>query len=413
MSTRKALKIILPFAALGIASAIMYELIASKPERKQQSPQEKVWQVDTISASKQSLSPSITLYGRVESPEVLQSAAPGAGIVDDVKVRVGDAVKSGQTLVVLDQRDFESLLSQAEAELKDIDSQHAELKIRHKSNLASLKTEQELLALAEQEAERMRKLINQNLGADSALSDARRVLANQQLSLHSRQLEVESYPAKLQKLEAQQVKYHAKLGDVRLMIERSQAIAPFDGIISSVPVSKGDRVAIGQTLVSLYPVDSLEIRAHIPAVYITTIQSAIDQGVAPQAQLTGNAENLLLDLIRLAGEAEATGIDAYFQLATSTQQLRPGALLPLNLSLPPQPDVFAVPFQAIYGNSRIYRLNDDRMEGIDVKTVGQYYPSSDKAMLLVQSDLISDGDRIVVTHLPNAVSGLKVKTRNQ
>ncbi len=413
MSTRKALKIILPFVLLGIAAVVMYELITSKPEREQQPLQEKVWQVDVISARKQSLSPSITLYGRVESPEMLQSAAPGAGIVEEVMVRVGDAVKSGQTLVTLDRRDFESLLLQAEAELKDIDSQHAELKIRHKSNLVSLKTEQELFTLAEQEAERMRKLKNQNLGADSALSDARSALAKQQLSLHSHQLEVESYPVKLQKLEAQQIKYGAKLGDVRLMLERSQAIAPFDGIISSVPVSKGDRVAIGQTLVSLYPVDSLEIRAHIPAVYITTIQSAIDQGVAPRAQLAGNSENLLFDLKRLAGEAEATGIDAYFQVSATTRQLRPGVLLPLNLSLPPQPDVFAVPFQAIYGNSRLYRLNEDRLEGIDVKTVGQYYPSRDQALLLVQSDLINDGDKIVVTHLPNAVSGLKVKTQKQ
>ncbi|MCP3690528.1 MAG: biotin/lipoyl-binding protein [Gammaproteobacteria bacterium] len=413
MSTRKALKIILPFAVLGIAAMVMYELITSKPERKQQTLQEKVWQVDVIPASKQSLSPSISLYGRVESPEVLKSAAPGAGIVDEVMVRVGDEVKSGQTLVILDQRDFESLLLQAEAELQDINSQLAELKIRHKSNLASLKTEQELLELAEQEAERMRKLKNQNLGADSALSDARRALANQQLSLHSSQLEVESYPAKLQKLEAQQIKYRARLGDVRLMLERSQAIAPFDGIISAVPVAKGDRVAIGQTLVSLYPLASLEIRAHIPAAYISTIQSAIDQGAAPLAQLAGNAENLMLKLKRLAGEAEATGIDAYFQVVTAARQLRPGVLLALNLSLPPQPDVFAVPFQAIYGNSRIYRLNGDRLEGVDVKTVGQYYPSSDKALLLVQSDLISDGDKLVVTHLPNAVSGLKVKTRNQ
>ncbi|MCP4486497.1 MAG: biotin/lipoyl-binding protein [Gammaproteobacteria bacterium] len=413
MSTRKALKILLPFIALGIAAALMYEFIISKPERKQQALQEKVWQVDVISTSKQSLSPSITLYGLVESPEILQAAAPGAGIVDKVMVRVGDTVKKDQTLVALDRRDFESLLLQAEAELKDIDSQHAELKIHHKSNLVSLKTEQELFKLAEHEVGRMRKLKNQNLGADSALSDARSALAKQQLSLHSRQFEVESFPAKLQKLEALQIKYRARLGDAQLMLERSQAIAPFDGIISSVPVSKGDRVAIGQTLVSLYPDDSLEIRAHIPAVYITAIQSSIDQGVAPQAQLADNAETLLLNLKRLAGEAKATGIDAYFQVATSTRQLRPGALLPLSLALPPQPDVFAVPFQAIYGNSRIYRLSDDRLEGIDVKTVGQFYPSADQALLLVQSDLIRDGDKIVITHLPNAVSGLKVKTAKQ
>jgi len=410
MSLRKGVKILLPLVVLGVASAWMYNLKNSKPEPVKLQLQEKVWQVAVIVAEKQSLAPGITLYGRVESPELLQAAAPGAGIVDSVAVRVGATVTKGQTLVSLDQRDFDSLLLQAEAELSDIESQAEELKIRYRLNQDSLKTEQDLLKLAEEEVERMQQLKNQNLGSDSALNQARSELGRQQLSLRNRQLEVESFPAKLKMLEAQQIKFGARFKDAQLLIERSQVIAPFDGIISSVPVSIGDRVAIGETLVTLYPVDSLEIRAHIPATYISSIQDADRRGTSLTAKLEINRQSLEFRLKRLAGEAEATGIDAYFHTGELSPDLRPGALLALNLSLPVRDDVVAIPFQAIYGNSRIYLMQDGRLQGLDVETVGQYYRTDGQTSLLVTSPTLRNGDKIVVTHLPNAVTGLKVKT---
>ncbi len=410
MSLRKGIKIVLPLVVLGAAGAWMYDLKNSKPEPAKLQLQEKIWQVAVMVAEKQSLSPSITLYGRVESPELLQAAAPGAGIVDSVAVRVGTTVTKGQILVTLDRRDFDSLLLQAKAELSDVESQAEELQIRHRLNQDSLKTEQDLLKLAEEEVERMQQLKNQNLGSDSALNQARSELGRQQLSLRNRQLEVESFPAKLKMLEAQQTKFRARLSDAQLMIERSQVIAPFDGIISSVPVSIGDRVAIGETLVTLYPVDSLEIRAHIPATYISSIQHAVNRGISLTAKLEANQQSLEFKLKRLAGEAEATGIDAYFHTGELSPNLRPGALLALNLSLPARDGVVAIPFQATYGNSRIYLMQDGRLQGLDVETIGQYYQADGSASLLVANPTLRNGDKIVVTHLPNAVTGLKVKT---
>ncbi|MDH5352908.1 MAG: biotin/lipoyl-binding protein [Gammaproteobacteria bacterium] len=409
MKIRNGIKVFLPFIVLATAVALVFYLVTSKPERKQPELKEKVWQVDVIEASRQTLSPDITLYGRVESPEQLQAAAPGAGIVETVRVRTGDKVLQGQTLLTLDQRDFNSLKVQANSELSDIQSQIEELKIRQRSNKASLETEQELLRLAEAEVERMRQLKNQNLGSATTLSEARSVLGRQQLSLQNRQLEVDSFPARLRMLEARLINVRTRLGDAERMIERSEVTAAFDAVISSVPVSVGDRVAIGQTLITLYPVDSLEIRAHIPATYVADIQVALKRGDTPEASLTINKQQFIVDLKRLAGEAEATGTDAYFHTGELSRELRPGTLLPLRLSLPPTKEVIPVPFQAIYGNSRIYLLRNGRLQGIDVETFGQFYQSNGDALLLIKSEEIVDGENIVITHLPNAVTGLKVK----
>ncbi len=410
MRLRSIIKIILPVLVIAIAIGVFQHLKAGKPERSQPELKEKVWQVEVVSAKKRSLSPVLGLYGRVESPDFLQAAAPGAGIVSEVLVQNGTSVITGQSLVKMDIRDFETALVQAESDLKEIENQIGELKIRHQSNLKALETELELLQLADEEVQRLFKLKAQNLTADTILSVARSALGRQQLSVYSRELEVESYPAQMGQLKARLNQYAAHLKQSRLVIERSTVLAPFDAVISSTPVSVGDRVETGQILVALYPLDSLEIRAHIPAQYIARIQQALAQDIIQQASIKLADSTLELELKRLAGEAEPSGIDAYFGVGESGQELRPGALLTLSFKLPTEEDVVAVPYQAIYGNSRLYLLREDRLQGVDVESIGQYIDADGTAMLLVKSSQIDNGDQIVVTHLPNAVSGLKVRT---
>jgi hypothetical protein len=118
-------------------------------------------------------------------------------------------------------------------------------------------------------------------------------------------------------------------------------------------------------------------------------------------------------MLRLAGQAEATGIDAYFSLDSATTQFRPGELLALNLELPAESNVFAVPYQAIYGNSRIYKVVGERLLAIEVVSIGQARTPGQSVQVLIRSEEINDGDLIAATHLPNAVSGLKVEYGEQ
>lgn len=406
------LKTILPLVIIVIAVGLFQHLKASKPEREKPVLKEKVWQVAVISAVKQNLSPSIELYGRVESPEYLQPAAPGAGVITEVLVQSGSRVTPGQLLIKIDSRDFQSALVQAKTDLQDIKNQISELKMRHRLNQNALKTERQLLQLAEDEVKRLLKLKKQKLSADTILNEARSALGRQQLSFFARQYEVESYSLQLKKLQTRVIQNQAKLEEARLRVERSEVFAPFEAIITVTPVSVGDRVATGDILVALYPVNSLEIRAHIPARYIARIQQSMSKGVAQLAHIATPGINLQLELVRLAGEAEPSGVDAYFRPDQSSSQLQLGALLPLKLELPVENDVIAVPYQAIYGNSRLYLLKDNRLQGVDVESVGEYGDEEGGASLLVKSLEINTGDNIVITHLPNAVSGLKVEARN-
>jgi multidrug efflux pump subunit AcrA (membrane-fusion protein) len=410
MFTRAQLKFILPVLILLAAAGLYQALLGSKTERSKPVLSEKVWQIEVIEARRQTLSPSITLYGRIESPEALKAAAPGGGVVERVLVRDGDRVGSGQMLVKMDRRDFEAALLQAQADLRDIENQIAELRIRHRANLSRLETERELMALAAAEVARLETLKQRQLSADTQLNEAHSELGRSELEVMSRQLEVDSFDVKLQILQARHDRGKAQLDQARLAMDRSSVTAPFDAIVSEVAVSAGDRVLLGQLLVSLFPVAGLEIRAHLPTSYIASVQRALGADQRLEASVAGQPGLGRFSVVRLAGEAEATGIDLFFAIDLPPDQLRPGELLPLIMDLPAVVDVYAVPYQAIYGNSRIYRVVDERLEAVDVRTIGQARDASGEVRVLIRSDTILPGDRIAVTHLPNAVSGLKVKT---
>ena len=395
---------------LLIAASIYYTLATSKTEREAPKLSEKIWQVEVIEANPQQLSPVITLYGRIESPEQLRAAAPGVGVVENVFVRNGAEVVSGQQLVTLDRRDFEASLLQSEADLRDIANQITELKVRHEANLSALKTEQNLLSLAQDEVERLVKLQEQNLSSDTALNSARSDLGRQQLAFVSRELDVNSYPARLQILQARRDRNQALLDQAKLAMSRTDIRAPFNAIVSEVSVATGDRVALGQVLISLFPIENLEIRAHLPITHIASIKQAISSGQELLASVDNRPDLQQFTLHRLAGVAEATGIDIYFKIETGSVQLRPGELLPLRLQLPLESGVFAVPYQAIYGNSRIYQIVDERLQAVNVVSVGQVKDSNGNVHVLIRSNELPAGSQIAITHLPNAVTGLKVST---
>ena len=409
MTKQFLVRLLLPVLIIVLASGSFFYLKASKSERKKPVVSEKVWLVNALTVEPGSLAPDLTLHGVVESPSLLRAAAPGAGQVVQVLVKPGESVISGQRLVTMDDRDFAMANLQASADVTDIKAQIAQLKISYDSNVKVVEQEKKLLILAHKEVKRVERLKKNNLSSESALSDAHEMLGKQELSLLAKQLDVDRYQTTLKQYQARLSRAKAQLAETELAIERSEIKANFAAIIAEVPVSEGDRVRIADILVSLYALDSLEVRASIPAGYQAEIQTALEAGLVLTANAEMSGSRFQLQLQRLAGEARADGIDAYFKVTEGSSRLRIGNLLKVNLKRPVQHDVMAVPYRAIYGNNRVYALREDRMVALKVETVGQYEQQTGKPALLIRSDEIRPGDKIITTHLSNAVDGLKVE----
>jgi hypothetical protein len=190
-----------------------------------------------------------------------------------------------------------------------------------------------------------------------------------------------------------------------------QVKAPFAGIVAKVEVAVGDRVRSGDALLTLYDNTALEVRAQIPLRYQGVVLNSLAKRQFLMAETVIDTHPVRLRLTRIAGQInkDSGGIDGLFTVEQGAAWLRLGQLLNLTLSLPEATEIIALPFESVYGTNRIYKLQDNRMQGILVERVGEKVDVTGQSRILVRSAELKAGDQIITTQLPNAMDGLKVQ----
>lgn len=408
-------KVIIPVAIFVLAIIIFKMMIATKDPVPEIEIKEHVWRVEQSVVEPQRLSPVLTLYGKVETSELLNAAAPATSQVDRVLVKEGEYIQQGQLMLSLDRADFEPLLKQDQARIKELKALLESELLRHQVHLKSLENEKKLLHLSEKALSRAEKVKRQNLGSVSETEKAMQQVEKQRLSFNEVQFSVNEHQARMDQLSARMMQAEAELRKSHLALQRSQIYAPFTGIVAKVYVARGDRVNNNEKLLSFYSTEQLEIRAKLPVNMLSEIQNNIRAGAIIKAEaITGNAnavQRVPLLLNRLSGEAQASGVDAIFTIGISDVPFRVGAIVVVRLQRPAQDNMIKVPYQAMYGNERLYKIIDKRLQAVTVTTIGENYNDQTQGReveLLIASSELQSGDHILVTHLPNAYTGLKV-----
>jgi multidrug efflux pump subunit AcrA (membrane-fusion protein) len=407
---RVALKIVLPILIIAVGVGAFRLLKATKPEQEPPRVQERVWRVDVAPAEPRSLAPELELYGRVETPDLLRATAAASAWVAEVAVRDGDRVEQGQLLLRLDERDFLPRIAQVEAEIAGLEAEIASERNRYETDQRALEQERRLLEIARDAVARQDRLKQQKVGAEQALDEAKQAEAQQALTVSNREMSLADHPTRVRGLEARLTSARARLQELKLEYERATVRAPYDGIVTGVEVTEGDQVAKGAVLARMYALDSLQVRARVPAPYQGELIDAMtgDEPLQASARVGGKTIRLALD--RLAGEADPSGVDGLFRVLDDPQLLRLGQMLTLRMQRPAREESVAVPFRAVYGGDRLYKLEDGRMVGVQVETLGGRVEDDGSERLLVHSPQLRAGDLIVTTHMPNAMDGLRVET---
>ncbi len=406
---KRLIAVLLPLLILGVGFGTFQYLKQTRPERPPAAITERVWRVAAETVEPRRLAPSLELYGRVQTPDLLRAAASAPARVARVLVREGERVEPGQLLIELDQRDFGLRLAQALAQIDELAAQLESDRIRHRTDLAALEHEQTLLALAEDGVKRALQLTQQRAGSQTDLDAAEQERARQSLAVSNREMSIADFPARQRALESRLAGAQARFDEIALEQERSRVLAPYAAIIASVSVTAGDQVRKDDVLLTLYALDSLEVRARIPAPFQAELSTALQtEGQLPAVATVGEHQ-LRLTLERLAGEASASGIDGLLAVEDEAGLLRAGQMIALRLDRPARDAAVAVPFGAVYGGDRVYKYEDGRMKGVTVRSLGGWLTADGEERLLVQASELAAGDRLIVTHMPNAIDGLRVE----
>ena len=402
----------LPLLVLATAVLVAAVLIVTRPRTAPVLAGEKAWLVAAPPVRPQTLSPHLTLYGRLESLSFSQlRSAVGADVLE-VPVVEGDRVSAGDLLVRLDQREARLRLQQREADVIDAEARIEAEKARFESDRKSLTREQQLLRLTRDEVRRLGDLLRKKLGSQSALDAARQAVERQAVAVAARERSIAEHPARMAQAEAALKRAHAARDQARLDLERCTVRAPFDGRVASRAVAPGQRVRAGDPLITLYDTGSMVLRALIPERYLAQVRAAIDSGEAPAVRGRIDGRPVTGELRGLAGEIDRDtgGVFALFDVQGDPALLQQGRFVQVDLSLPPQRGVLSLPYEAVYGSDRVYIVDgESRMRPVRVERLGEVRGAHGETRVLVRSKRLTPGMRVVTTQLPNAIDGLLVR----
>lgn len=405
----------LPVLILLVGAGGLVALVNSKPQREALEAREKAWIIDVVAVEPGTVTPQLSLYGRVRSPRTANMSAAVTADVLSVDVLEGQYVQVGETIVVLDAREAELLHSQRAAEVADIRAQIENEWQRHENDLKALEREEKLLELNRREVKRAQKLARSKVGSESQIDQMRQAEERQALAVDQRRFSINEHASRHAQLEARLARAKTLLLRAKLDLDRTRVKAPFAGRVSRVSVSPGDRVRSGDEIVTVYDTSEIEVRAQIPTRHVPHIRDALGAGETLEAKalVDGRAVHARLDRFTAEVERGGGGADAYFRIIEGGRDLPLGRTVELVVDLPNVHDSVALPYEAVYGTNRIYRLDGERMRGLEVQRIGEQRGVDGSARVLVRSPELEAGDRIVITQLPNAMDGLRVKVAEE
>ncbi len=405
------LRKILPIVVLALAVGGFLVLRVDHTVELHTEVVEKEWLVETTSATSKTASPTLRLYGRVQSPSKSKLSSVITADVLEVLALAGNRVTQNDVLVKLGDGDVRNTLLQRKAELSELNAQIVSENQRYTGDLAAVKIEREMARLSRRSVTRARKLAKSRAGSEATLDDA---LSNQQqrsLSVSTRKMSISEHGARLAQIEARKARAMAALELAEHDLERTEIVAPFDGRITAMNVSPGNRVRTGDVVVELFDTSVMEIKTQVPSSRLRIVRSAVQDNTLIQGKVLIDDAQIPVTLDRLGGEVSQGGVTAFFRIDSERHSdLELGRIVVIHISLPPIDNVIELPFATVYGGNVVYRVVDDRIESVRVERVGETL-NEDGRKLLVRSEALAPDDQIVTSLLPGVVEGLKVRSQ--
>ena len=192
-------------------------------------------QVDQV--REEPMSRTVPVIGRLVARQTGAVAARVAGAVAEIRVDVGDRVKTGDVLAVLATERLEAERSVLEAAVRI-----AATKIR---------TAAEEAKLFRQELDRLK-----NLRQSVAFSQAR---------FDDKRQEVAMAEGELAEAQADLAREEARLAIAEIDLKHSRIVAPFPGVVTERHTAAGNFLRVGDRVVTLVNDQDLEIEAEVPA----------------------------------------------------------------------------------------------------------------------------------------------------
>lgn len=284
-----------PWAVVALAAALPLVAACSGGATEGETasasaPEERTAVVRTVMPSLETVVDTAELSADLVAERRAVLAAEVAGVVEAMRVEVGQRIGAGHLVAAVDTRSLEQALAEAEAYQRQAVAQH-----------------QRATSLYEKRSITQQQLLDAVTAKDVA---------------------------------------EARLASARLQLDKSRIRAPWAGEVAATRVEIGDYVTPGQPVVELVDASRLKVRAPAPAADVPFLEVGAPVAVRvddyPGEVFTGR-------LVRLGAELDprARSLDVEAEIANRDGRLKPGMAARLEVPRRTLEDAVLVPLEAL------------------------------------------------------------------
>jgi len=414
MTVRGTLQFAIMVVVLVGAVFLMNELQESRKARPARVQKEAVYTIETVIAKAQTNQPMISVFGDVVAGRTLNITPLVSGEVVKVnkELKVGARIGKDDTLVEINQFEFEVARDEARANLKEAEASLSEARARLSMEETGLKRTSEQLRFAEVDYERAKDLLQSGAITQRTVEERELVVSQRKAAFQTSGANIAIQKAQVDARAAVVQRMAVALRNAEQALVNTTLKAPFDAVVQGVNVEVGQTVSTSLALVTLYEADTLDARFVLSdgqyGRLIDGAGSLKGREVTVNWNVGASKNSFPATIDRIGAEIAANrgGISIFARVdkAAAASGLRPGAFVEIDVPDRMFDKTYRLPETAIFEGDVAYILgSDNRLKARPVK-IAVY----DGAYVIV-SDGITDGDEVLITQIAEVGEGLLVR----
>ena len=368
--------ILIVISGLIIGSLILF----TGPSLEPRAPPENKPLIRTITANSETIRLSSTAFGTVSprSENELIPEVSGSIIYMSPSLVSGGFFKKDDLLFSIEPLDYQVALEQSNAALKSADSELENARRNHDRQI--------------------------NLAKKQSISESRK----------------EEAVNRLRFAESAHREANARVSLAKKNLERTKIKAPYDGRVRNEKIDLGQFVNRGQSIASIYAIDSAEIKLPVHDKELAFLDLPLfeterseDDNVILKATFAGEQHIWNARIARTEGELDSrtrminviAEIDSPYSLKDSRPPLTIGLFVEAEILGRFVEDAIVVPQSAIQENDLVYTVNNENR--LEFKKVEILRMINDQAVI---TGGLKAGDTVCISVLRNAEPGMLVRT---
>jgi len=426
---------LLPPLALGVGVAVWLVSTAEPPGRVTQ--EERAVTARTMTVDPAPVRPVVRGFGTVRPARSWQAVAEVSGAIvhRHPELETGNAIPAGTKVLEIDPERYETALQQAKADLAALRAEEDQIAAEAANTERLLEIENDRLALAERDLERVRNLVEQGTAPRARLDEQERATLQQRRGVQELKNSLALIPSRKAGLAARIARAEAARDRARRDLAKTRIETPFDLRVNEVHVERHQFVGSGQALVTGDGIDRAEVTAQLPIDSFPQLMGAaagdvggVGDGVRFDATRRGEVLSRIEATLRLVSDPgqvwqgkvlrienaldpQARTVPVVIAVDNPYEGIRPPIRLPLVPNMyvevilrgPAGAPRIAVPARALHQGDTIY-LRD--AEGrLELRNVTPGWRQED---IVVIADGLAPGDEVILDDIVPALPGMRV-----